>query len=69
MDKGYVNPAGGSAVMGNYTLLFGKENIIVGSDLDLFQSGKGFWKVVGGGKKSFVSEMQIEKYKMYVGVI
>ena len=48
--------------MGNYTLLFGKENIIVGSDLDLFQSGKGLWEVIGGGKKSLISEMQIEKY-------
>ena len=48
--------------MENYTLLFGKENIIVGCDLDLFQSGKGFWEVIGGGKKMFVSEMQIEKY-------
>ena len=37
--------------MGNYTLLFGKENIIVGCDLDLFQSGKGLWEVIGGGKK------------------
>ena len=36
--------------MGNYTLLFGKENIIVGCDLDLFQSGKGLWEVIGGGK-------------------
>ena len=47
--------------MGNYTLLFGKENIM-GCDLDLFQSGKGLWEVIGGGKKSFVLEMQIEKY-------
>ena len=45
-----------------YTLLFGKENIIVGCDLDLFQSGKGLWEVIGGGEKMFVSEMQIEKY-------
>ena len=35
---------------GNYTLLFGKENIIVGCDLALFQSGKGLWEVIGGGK-------------------
>ena len=63
MEKGYVNPAGGqSAVMGNYTLLFGKENIIVRCYLDLFQSGKGLWEVTRGGKKSFVLEMQIEKY-------
>ena len=41
----------GSAVMRNYTLLFLKENIIVGCDLDLFQSGKGQWEVMGGGKK------------------
>ena len=48
--------------MGNYTLLFGKENIIVGCDPVLFQSGKGLWEVIGEGKKMFVSEMQIEKY-------
>ena len=40
----------GSAVMGNYILLFGKENIIVGCDLALFLSGKGLWEVLGGGK-------------------
>ena len=40
----------GSAVMGYYTLLFGKENIFVGCDLDLIQSGKGLWEVIGGGK-------------------
>ena len=44
--------------MRNYTLLFPKENIIVGCDLDLFQSGKGQWEVMGGEKKISVVEMQ-----------
>ena len=59
----------GYPVMRNYTLLFPKENIIVGCDLDLFQSGKGQWEVMGGGKKLFSCRNAKKQYKMHMGFI
>ena len=44
--------------MGNYTLLFGKENIHVGCDLVIFLIREGFVGGFGGREKIFNSEMQ-----------
>ena len=43
----------GSAVMGNYTLLFGKENITVGCDLVIFLIREGFVGGFEGREKIF----------------
>ena len=43
----------GSAVMGNYTLYFGKENIHVGCDLVIFLIREGFVGGFGGREKIF----------------
>ena len=55
--------------MGNYTLYFGKENIYVGCDLVIFLIREGFVGGFVGREKIFVSEMQREKYQMYMGFI